>query len=118
LLLLYYTYWLRPDLLLCRNTYSEGAEIKGAASVEDAWEKLTAAGLSLLVVDLTSHAADFKRLWNERPDWVVATELYRGSQVAAYRVTSRDDAPRSKSSCKPGVLKGWHVRDVVAGKRT
>jgi hypothetical protein len=116
-LLLYHSYWLRPDLLLCRNTHAEGLAVKAATSAEDAWSKLAAAGLSLLVVDRTSHAADFKRLWNERPDWIAASELYRGTHVIAYRIASRQ-SDQATRSCEPGADGGWELREAVAAKGT
>ena len=116
LLLLYYSYWLRPDLLICRNTARESLAVKRATTVEDAWTKFTAAGLSLLVVDPTSHASDFKRLWNERPDWIVANELYRGTHIIAYRIASRDPAHKATPACERGPEGGWEVAQQVAGK--
>ena len=117
LLLLYYSYWLRPDLLLCRNTYSEGMAVKRATTVEDAWANVIASGLSLLVVDRASHAAEFDRLWSGRPDWIAANELYRGSNVTAYRIASRDSARQTTRSCERSADGGWEVR-MVADKIT
>jgi hypothetical protein len=104
LVLSYYTYWLRSDLLLCRNTYREGVAVKRAADAEEAWVSIATSGLTLLLVDQSSHGAEFERLWTQRPAWVETTEIYRGSAVVAYRIANHDSTYRPRVSCvkRPG----------------
>lgn len=55
----YYGYWLRPDLLQCRDMPAEHQAVKGAQDVITA---LTDRGFRFLVVDRSTHAWPIKRI--------------------------------------------------------
>lgn len=116
-LLLYYTYWLRPDLLVCRNTGDEASWAKEKGGTLPAfWEKLFAHGFRLLVVDRVSHAKELELIKQTRaPVWLDVKEVYRGSHVVAYRLKSRDTSRRPTLECHEESDGKWKVIATHAG---
>jgi hypothetical protein len=111
---LYYTYWLRPDLLLCRNSAGETKAAQDRPS-EELWSALVDDGFTLVVVDRTSHGAELKRLLEApRPPWLEVSEVLRDEHLVALRVGSRDPLRRPSVRCVQDAGGGWTVAGAKA----
>ena len=107
---LYQTYWLRPDLLLCRNTARESDLFKDTHRDSGLWAELFERGFSLVIVDKVSHRRELERLAAEQPPpWLDVRADLAGTRLAVYRIVSRDSGRVPEARCERGPHGTWRV---------
>lgn len=107
---MYYTYWLRPDLLACRNTSAEIIPGKAPPDAAALWEELFARGFETVVIDKTSHSSEMMRLDpGVVPEWLDVRRVSAKEPLVVYALTSRDPARKPAVACRPRVPAGWEV---------
>ena len=107
---MYYAYWLRPDLLACRNTNAEIVSVKALPDAAAWWEELFARGFETVVIDKTSHSNQLMRLDpGAAPAWLEVRKVSAKEPLAVYALASRDPARKPAVACRPRVPAGWEV---------
>lgn len=114
-LLLYHAYWLRPDLLLCRNTAREAGLLKEPRTERTLWEVLYDRGFGLIIADRVSHKRELELLAESPPPWLDVRVAVDGSRFITYRLASRDSSRRPATRCEAAEEGVWRVVEKKAG---
>ncbi len=92
--LVHYGYWLRNDLLQCRD---QGAETRMQRTLRGpglSWEMLAARGFNWVVVDRTSHAMDDSLLSGSvRPDYLDVRIFHATENLLIFSILDRRSLP-------------------------
>lgn len=95
----YYTYWLRLDLLVCRNSRREYASVMDTSG-PGIWARLLERGFTLVVADVTTHRKTHDTLISAMPPpGIEITEVFRGDRLVALRIASGETTGRAASRC-------------------
>lgn len=104
----YYTYWLRDDLLQCRDSYREAGWMRLLEGPGLTWEALAEGGFRWLVVELASHAAEYQALSaSAPPPGVEVRESVRTAEVLVLRLD--DHAGPKAPACREAPPGTWRV---------
>lgn len=86
----YYGYWLRDDLLQCRDRGDESRLPRLGGGPGISWEALAQGGFRWLVVDLSSHGQEWETLAGlPRPDYLAAETFWHDNRLLVLRLTDR-----------------------------
>ena len=89
----YYSYWLRPDLLQCRDNRQDERALAKVANAEDRWATLYGRGFRYLVIDKITHADKWKA-WvpATAPPWLEVSEIIGTGELSILSLTARREA--------------------------
>ena len=102
----YYTYWMRDDLLQCRDRGAESKSILLLGGQGLTWKALQNGGFNWLVVDRTSHNRDYTALLDETPPDFLDLEIrHQSNDVIVVRLRDRRTTP--PRPCRQVDGKAW-----------
>lgn len=105
----YYGYWLRPDLLQCRDSYGDDRILVKLDGPGLTWEILRAGGFRYVVADKVDYADDLHRLSALRvPTGVTVTQILDTPQLELFEVTSASDTAKA-AACQKVKPPAWSV---------
>ena len=109
----YYSYWLRPDLLQCRDNRQDEQSLANAATPEDRWATLYGRGFRYLVIDKVTHA-DKWIAWSPvtAPSWLEVSEVIGTGELSILSLSARgESAPVPvQVTCAQVVPPAWDVK--------
>jgi hypothetical protein len=88
----YYSYWLRPDLLQCRDNRQDEQALAKAATPEDRWATLYGRGFRYVVIDKVTHADKWKA-WSPAtaPSWLEVSEIIGTGELSILSLSARGE---------------------------
>lgn len=102
----YYTYWMRDDLLQCRDRGTESKSILLLGGPGLTWNALLNGGFDWLVVDRASHARDYAALFDKTPPDYLNVEIrHQSNDVMVVRL--RDRRTAAPRPCRQADGKSW-----------
>ena len=111
----YYAYWLRPDLLQCRDNKEDKRALATVGDAESRWATLYARGFRYLVIDKTSHAEAWKTLGPAMaPRWLEVPEIIKTEELSVFRLSARERGRRVEVGCAQISYPAWDVRRVTS----
>lgn len=103
----YYTYWLRPDLLQCRDTRDDGQVLR---RVGMAMETVYSRGFRYLIVDRTSHAEIGQVIEAATmPEWLSLRRIKNSRELTIWELSTRNAARIPRFACRQVRPPAWEV---------
>ena len=110
----YFSYWLRPDLLQCRDDRQDWEALGKVNDGVNRWTELYARGFRYVVVDWTTHAEAHKALWSSAPPpWLDAPEVIKTPELSIFGLSPQKGAPKPQLDCVQASPPGWDVRQTT-----
>lgn len=89
----YYSYWLRSDLLQCRDNRQDELALVNAGSTDERWATVYARGFRYIVIDKVTHADKWKTwLPATAPSWLEVAEIVSTGELSILSLTARSGA--------------------------
>jgi len=108
-LLSYYAFWLRPDLLQCRDSYREGLLLHKSGGPGLTWEALARGGFRFVVADKIEFADELQRL--EASDTLPGSSPSRLVETEEIVVFELPKATLAATVCRREPPATWVVHD-------
>ena len=106
----YYGYWLRPDLLQCRDSYADDKMLVRLDGPGLTWTALVDGGFRYVVVDHADYSDEFERLMaSPQPDGLRVTRLIDAGQLSILEIASRGDGAAPRAACRQSDPPSWEV---------
>lgn len=107
----YYSYWLRSDLLQCRDNRQDELALVNAGSAEERWATLYARGFRYVVIDKVTHAEKWK-VWSSAtaPSWIEVSEIIGTGELTILSIKVREGSPRIDVTCSQISPPAWDLR--------
>lgn len=106
----YYGYYLRPDLLQCRNNTQDEKILKPLQIKNFEPEAFFQRGFEYLILDQTTQASKLERLLSApRPNWLELARINETRGLVILRLSSSDPAHRPVTGCRQISPSAWEV---------
>ena len=106
----YYGYWLRSDLLECRDDRTDGSILSQILDGEPFWNVLAERGFRYVIIDKTSHAAVLKRLGEKAgPNWIELKTFSENPDVVIYHLEPTAAPVQPAVECRQISPPAWDV---------
>jgi hypothetical protein len=110
----YFSYWLRPDLLQCRDDRQDWEALGKVDDGANRWAELYTRGFRYVVVDRTTHAEAFKASWSSAtPPWLDVSEVIKTPELSIFGLSSQAGAPKPQLYCAQMSPPAWDVRQAT-----
>lgn len=109
----YYAYWMRPDLLQCRDNREDSQTLETVTNGADRWTTLYTRGFHYVVIDKISHLTMVSLLDpSTAPPWLDVTEILKTAELSVLKLSSRVEDRRTELSCTQRAYPAWDVMKV------
>ena len=109
----YYSYWMRPDLLQCRDDRSDAGAFAKEPDASSRWATLYTRGFHYVVIDKTSHQAMVSLLdQSMAPPWLDVTEILKTDELSVLKLSSLTHDPTVELGCIQRSHPAWDVTRV------
>lgn len=106
----YHSYWLRADLLQCRDDKRDAAAVSNLVEGQSRWETLYTRGFHYVVIDKETHLKVFKTLMDSpMPSWLEVSEMIKTDGLSVYALKPREGGHRAEWSCSQIAPPAWDV---------
>lgn len=106
----YYAYWLRPDLLQCRDNREDSRSLDAMVDISSRWKTLYTRGFRYVVIDKTSHQAMVPSFDpGEAPSWLDVQEILNTDELSVLRLSSQVPDPSVELGCIQRSHPAWDV---------
>jgi hypothetical protein len=109
----YYSFWLRPDLLQCRQTREDERVLAGASTIGGKWASLFDRGFQYVVIDKATHRSapgSFDKA--HAPDWMEIENAWDDPLFLIYKMRTKDEQHRAKVGCRQISNPAWDVVEL------
>jgi hypothetical protein len=109
----YYSYWMRPDLLQCRDDRSDAGAFAKEPDASSRWATLYTRGFHYVVIDKTSHQAMVSLLdQSMAPPWLDVTEILKTDELSVLKLSSQTHDRTVELGCIQRLHPAWDVTRV------
>jgi len=109
-LLNYYDYWLRSDLLRCRDSYDDDRILRKRGGSGLTWEAVRLGGFHYVVADKKDFAEDLRLLRESPvPSELTIRQMLDTPQLAVFEVRAGDNAPKPAAACRQTDPPAWEI---------
>lgn len=109
----YYAYWMRPDLLQCRDNREDSRVLAAVTDVSSRWATLYTRGFHYVVIDRTSHHAMLSVLDpSMAPPWLDVTKVLKTDELSVFKLSSQSQDRTVELGCIQRSHPAWDVTRV------
>jgi hypothetical protein len=109
----YYSYWMRPDLLQCRDDRSDAGAFAKESDASSRWATLYTRGFHYVVIDKTSHRTMISLLdQSMAPPWLDVEEILKTDELSVLKLSSRTHDRTVELDCTQRLHPAWDVTRV------
>ncbi len=109
----YYSFWLRADLLQCRQAREDEKVLASSKTMSGKWAKLFEHGFEYVIIDKVTHRselASFETL--PAPTWLETEKIWEDRRVLIYKIKSKDERRSAKAGCRQISGPAWDVVEL------
>ncbi len=109
----YYSFWLRADLLQCRQSPIDERLQRGSEKVKTKWANLFEHGFEYVIIDKATHRselASFEKL--PAPAWLEKEKIWEDRRLLIYKINSKDEHRSAKAACRQISGPAWDVVEL------
>ncbi len=109
----YYSFWLRADLLQCRQAREDEKVLASSKTMSDKWAKLFEHGFEYVIIDKATHRselASFETL--PTPAWLDIEKILEDRRLLIYKIKSKDERRSAKAGCRQISGPAWDVVEL------
>jgi hypothetical protein len=109
----YYGFWLRADLLQCRQSPKEAGLLESVGAMSGKWTHLVDHGFEYLVIDKLTHRSALESLdKSHAPDWLKIENIWDDPLVLIYKITPKDQRRNAKVACRQISGPAWDIVEL------
>jgi hypothetical protein len=109
----YYSYWMRPDLLQCRDDRSDAGAFAKEPDASSRWATLYTRGFHYVVIDKTSHQTMISLLdQSMAPPWLDVKEIIKTDELSVLKLSSQTHDRTVELDCTQRLHPAWDVTRV------
>jgi len=109
----YYGFWLRPDLLQCRQTPTDERLLASSETTRKRWTTLFERGFRYVVIDKSTHQSALVAFDpSQVPDWMNNENIWDDSRMAIYEVKARKKQYAANVACRQISNPAWDVVEL------
>jgi hypothetical protein len=110
----YYTYWLRPDLLLCINDASDFTLLENS-SPEEIWSAIYDQGFKHVAVQKMTHKKYLARLDpSQTPKWLHVSSEFNESDMPIFHLKATEPPKKPHVQCNREGEVFWHLQKMTS----
>lgn len=109
----YYSFWLRADLLQCRQTREDERVLASSQTTEARWATLFERGFGYVFVDRLTHRSALTSYDKTQvPDWLEIGNIWEDSHVVIYKITSKNKQHTLNVACRQISGPAWDIAEL------
>ncbi len=109
----YYSFWLRADLLQCRQAREDEKVLASSKTMSGKWAKLFEHGFEYVIIDKATHRSElatFETL--PAPAWLETEKIWEDRRLLIYKIKSKDERRSAKAGCRQISGPAWDVVEL------
>ncbi len=114
----YYSFWLRADLLQCRQARADEKVLASSKTMSGKWADLFAHGFEYVIIDKATHRSELASLdKSAAPAWMEREKILEDRRLLIYKIKSKDERRSAKAACRQISGPAWDVVELQRESR-